>query len=63
MKLMSEALEHGRLRAPAENGGTLIVPPLATLGEVIEQNAARAAAYEYDLQGRSLRQVADQARA
>jgi hypothetical protein len=62
MTLMGEALEHRRLRAPAEDGGKLIDPPLAAVGDLLERNVATAAGYEYDLQGRSLSRLADQAR-
>lgn len=63
MKLMSEALGHKRLRAPADDGGKLIVPPLDAIGETTERNAAEAAAYDYDVQGRSLVRLAREARA
>ncbi|MGD9720856.1 MAG: hypothetical protein AB7O59_14290 [Pirellulales bacterium] len=60
---MSAALEHKRLRAPAEDGGTLIAPPLDAVGEVIERNATAAAAHDCDVQGRSLGDLSRQARA
>ncbi len=63
MTLMSEAVEQKHLRAPRENGGTLIEPPLAAIGEIVEQNVAAAAQYDYDLQGISLKRLAAQARA
>ena len=62
MKLMGEACEQKRLRAPAESGGTLIDPPLATVGELVEHNAAAAAAYDYDVGGRPLAHLAGDAR-
>jgi hypothetical protein len=62
MTLMSEALEHRRLRAPRENGAKLIDPPLSAVGELVERNAAAAAACDYDVQGRRLSQLAAQAR-
>jgi hypothetical protein len=62
MTLMSEALEHRRLRAPRENGGKLIDPPLEVVGELVEQNVAAAAARDYDVQGRPLVRLAAQAR-
>lgn len=62
MKLMGEACERKRLRAPGGNGETLIEPPLASIGEVIERNAAAAANYDYDLGGRPLAQLASDAR-
>ena len=58
MTLMSEALEHRRLRAPRENGATLVNPPLAAVGDLVEQNVALAAGYDYDVQGRALGELA-----
>ncbi|MEX2111645.1 MAG: hypothetical protein WD845_00580 [Pirellulales bacterium] len=62
MKCMRETMEHIRLRAPAGDGGKLIAPPLDRVGEVLECNGALAAAYDYDVQGRSLAQLTEQAR-
>ncbi len=62
MKLMGEACERKRLRAPVENGGTLIEPPLELIGEVIERNAAGASTYDYDIGGRPLAHLAADAR-
>jgi hypothetical protein len=62
MSLMSEALEHRRLRAPAESGGKLIAPPLEGAGDAIERNAAAIGTSDYDVQGRSLGRLAKQAR-
>ncbi|HEX3725688.1 MAG TPA: hypothetical protein VHV08_05570, partial [Pirellulales bacterium] len=59
---MSEALEHKRLRAPGEDGGKLVDPPLDSVGELIERNLAVAAEYDYDMQGQSLGQLAAAAR-
>lgn len=63
MTLMDEALEHRRLRAPRENGARLIEPSLGVVGDLVEQNAASAAARDYDVQGRSITKLAAQARA
>ncbi len=63
MTLMSEALEHRRLRAPSADGGRLIEPPLRSVGDLIARNIATAAEYDYDVQGRPLVQLAAQARA
>ena len=63
MKCVSETLERKRLRAPLENGGKLVVPPFESVGEMIERNVSAAESYDYDVQGRSLRQLAAQARA
>jgi hypothetical protein len=62
MKLMGEACERKRLRAPARSGETLIEPPLADIGETIERNAAAAANYDYDIGGRPLSHLAVDAR-
>lgn len=62
MTLMSEALEHRRLRAPRENGAWLIDPPLGAVGELIERNVSAAAERDYDVQGRSLARLTAQAR-
>ncbi len=62
MKLMSEALAHRRLRAPAQSGGKLVAPPMDDVGQMIEQNAAITAASDYDVQGRPLGKLAEQAR-
>lgn len=63
MTLMDEALEHRHLRAPRENGGTLIDPPPEDVGELLAHNiATRETARDYDVQGRSLVQLAAEAR-
>jgi hypothetical protein len=62
MTLMSEAVEHRRLRAPRENGARLMIPPLPAVGELVEHNVALAAGYDYDVQGRALGELARQAR-
>ncbi len=63
MTLMDEALTHRHLRAPAVDGGRLIDPPLTAVGELLEQNTAAAEHRDYDLQGRALGDLAQQARA
>lgn len=62
MTVMSEAIEHRHLRAPRENGGQLIEPPLSAVASFIERNRAAAAEYDYDMQGKRLVDVAAQAR-
>ncbi|MBI3838022.1 MAG: hypothetical protein HY288_08825 [Planctomycetia bacterium] len=59
---MSDALEHRRLRAPRENGATLVNPPLSGVGDLLEQNVALAGSYDYDVQGRALCDLALAAR-
>lgn len=61
--LMAEAEAYRRLRAPQEDGQTLVAPPRSTLAEVVARNRAHLAALDYDLQGRSLAALADDARA
>lgn len=63
MKQLGEVCnQRKRLRAPAESGGTLIDPPLAQVGELVEHNAAAAASHDYDVGGRPLSQLAGDAR-
>lgn len=62
MTLMSDAVEHRRLRAPKDNGGQLIEPPLSTVAALVERNRATATEADYDLQGRSLAELSAQAR-
>lgn len=51
-----------RVRAPRADGGTLIEPPLEQVAALLAANAARRAAWDYDVQGRSLRGLAAEAR-
>ena len=62
MKLMGEACEQKRLRAPARSGETLLEPPLSEISELIERNASAAANYDYDIGGRPLAHLAVDAR-
>lgn len=50
------------IRAPGENGATVIEPPLDSVGQMVTQNIRHRVEFEYDLQGRSLASVASQAR-
>lgn len=59
--LRGQTLEHRRLRAPGDDGGTLIEPPLAEADDLIRQNL-RQRQTDCDLQGRSLSELAAQAR-
>lgn len=61
--LMGDAVEHRPLRAPREDGGRLIEPPLDAVGNLVAQNAATVAECDYDLQGVSLAHLAAAARA
>ncbi len=63
MKVTCQDLEHTRVPAPGENGGTLVVPALELVGKALECNLATLAGYDYDVQGRSLAQLMREARA
>jgi hypothetical protein len=63
MELIGQTLEYHRLRAPRNDGGVLVEPPLATTGELLARNAGLVAASDYDLQGRPLAELARAARA
>jgi hypothetical protein len=60
--LMAEAEAYRRFRAPQEDGQTLVEPPRPRLGGVIARNRAQLAELAYDLQGRSLAELAADAR-
>jgi len=60
--LMAEAAQYRRLRAPRETGQTLVEPPRDALAELVARNRQHAATLDYDLQGRSLRELAASAR-
>ncbi len=62
MKLMGEICLQKRLRAPATSGETLVEPPAAEIGALVERNAAAAATYDYDVGGRPLAHLAVDAR-
>jgi hypothetical protein len=62
MKLTCHATDRRHLRAPREDQGVLVDPPLHLAGDLIEQNAAAAAAWDYDLSGRGLAELAAHAR-
>lgn len=60
--LMAEAEAYRRFRAPQEDGQTLVEPPRATLGDVVGRNRSQLASIDYDVQGRSLAELAARAR-
>jgi hypothetical protein len=60
--LMAEADVYRRFRAPIEDGQTLVAPARAELANVIDRNRHHLAASEYDVQGRSLGELAASAR-
>jgi hypothetical protein len=56
--LMAQTAQYRRYRAPQEDGQVLVDPPRASLAAVVARNRRRAASLDYDLQGRSLRELA-----
>ena len=60
--LMAEAAEYRRFRAPQDDGQTLVEPPRPTLGDLIARNRTHLAGLDYDVQGRSLAELAASAR-
>jgi hypothetical protein len=55
-------IEYHRLRAPAEDRGALIVPPLDRVAAVIEENARLRSRQDCDIQGRRLVELSGEAR-
>src|SRR5262245_40109721 len=60
--LCSQALQYRRLRAPREDGASLIDPPADSVGQAIARNAQIVSQSDYDVQGRSLPDLAVSAR-
>src|SRR5690554_2710806 len=60
--LMAEAETYRRFRAPQEDGETLVDPPRPSVGDVVARNRALLAATDYDVQARSLANLAASAR-
>ena len=56
------AAQYRRLRAPQGDGQTLVDPPWPTLADVVARNRQHLAELEYDVQGRSLADLAASAR-
>ncbi|HVU89771.1 MAG TPA: hypothetical protein VHD36_20745 [Pirellulales bacterium] len=56
------SIAYRRLRAPRENGGVLIEPPLGELPQLLAANIARQQAAHYDVQGRPLAALAESGR-
>src|SRR5438874_262208 len=61
--LMERAREYRTLRAPSGDGETLIDPSWSTLPDVAASNRAELSSIEYDVQGRSLRDLSAAGRA
>jgi hypothetical protein len=57
-----EHLDYRRLRAPRENGGSLIDPPKLEIEPIVRSNRRTLEAYCYDCQGRCLTKLSRQAR-
>lgn len=62
MTTSSGAVQHRKLRAPAEHGQTLADPPLEAAADRALHNRTLARAYRYDVQGRPLDGLARQGR-
>ena len=62
MTRMDCGLQYRRLRAPGEHGGVLIEPPASSLEGIVENNRQLSQEYDYDCQGRSLADLANEAR-
>jgi hypothetical protein len=60
--LMAETAQYRRYRAPQEDGQALVDPPRASLAGVVARNRRHGSTLEYDLQGRSLTDLAATAR-
>ena len=58
-----EHLEYRRLRAPQTAGTALVDPPWREVSDAVAENRRRVGACDYDFQGRSWAQLAQQARA
>ena len=54
--------EYRRLRAPQEDGAALVEPAFSEVGELLRSNVADRAERCYDLQGRCLSKIAQDAR-
>ena len=59
---MAEAPPYRRFRAPQEDGQTLVEPPRSSLGNVVARNRAHLASLDYEMQGKSLAELAASAR-
>jgi hypothetical protein len=60
---MSVTVEYRPVRAPSEHGEALIEPPWSIVDAVLESNCTeRAQQSEHDIQGRTLRELAEEAR-
>ena len=62
MSTCSTPIEYRRLRAPAEDRSALVEPPFGRIAEVVEENVRLRAGSDYDVQGRSLAELSEQAR-
>ncbi len=56
-------LEYRRLRAPAGDGDVLIDPPAGDVAALVDENLRRSASRDFQIGGRSIRELADDARA
>ena len=61
MTLAGEWTSYRRLRAPQDDGSRLVEPPLTEIAPVLQSNRAALSA-DYDMQGRSLSDLRQDAR-
>jgi len=59
---MAASVEYHRLRAPREHGQTLVEPPLDEAGGLLERNETDRQAWDFDLCGKSIGELATEAR-
>jgi hypothetical protein len=62
MSTCSTPIEYHRLRTPEENHAALVDPPFDRLATIVERNVRLRAEHDYDVQGRSLAELSEQAR-
>ncbi len=62
MSIGSTSIEYRRLRAPSEDRTVLVDPPFEHVADVVEENVQLRAAWDYDVQGRSLADLCGKAR-
>jgi hypothetical protein len=59
---MTQRLQYRRLHAPREDGSALVEPPFDQVGPAVSRNLRHRSRFHYDVQGRSLAQLSQQAR-
>jgi hypothetical protein len=56
------SLDHRPLRAPREDGGAFVAPPFDDVGDLLQGNLRQREVWDYDFQGRSLSDLAQESR-